>query len=123
MLEGFAFHTKTLDLHLGPEIMCVKETGVCGLGCRTPPEIADPRSRAWAWEVHVASMRDDNTMLLLRPASALRAQEDTSGDGTGRGAESCVTALPVGWSSSLQHLMLFFLKYSMRKRGKEPAWY
>ena len=48
MVEGFGFHTKTLDLLIGPEIMCVKQIGGCGLGCGTLPEIADPKSRAWA---------------------------------------------------------------------------
>lgn len=33
MLEGFGLQTKTLNFHIGPAVMCVKEIGVWGPGC------------------------------------------------------------------------------------------
>lgn len=58
MVEGFGFQTKTLDLHIGPETTGVKELGVWGADCAM---FSGTESRAWAWEAHVARVKDKTT--------------------------------------------------------------
>lgn len=62
--------------------MCVDGIRVRGPGCAAQPEIADLESGAWAYEVPVAGIKDNKTMLLVRPASILRGE--TVAWGTGR---------------------------------------
>lgn len=100
MVEGFGFQTKTLDLHIGPERMCVEEIRVRGPGCATQPEIADPESRAWAYEVPQGQQNYAIGKTCFRPERwdcDLGDRKDISGDGAGRRAESFGKTLITTW--------------------------
>lgn len=49
MVEGFGFQTQSLDLHIGPETMWVKELGAWGADRAA---LSGTERRAWVWEAH-----------------------------------------------------------------------
>lgn len=79
-MEGFGFQTKTLDLHVGPQIMCVKEIEVWGLiRLCNPARTGWPRKQSLAQEVHVVSVKDHKTASVLRGETVSWEQEGCQG--------------------------------------------